>query len=84
MSEPTKGALRASKRKAHYQAQFARTEKNAKRRLRRHLRANPDDAMAAKRYEFKYGTPEVVGFSSKGTKRAARAIAAELQKDARI
>jgi len=83
MTEQTKGSLRASKRKAHYQGQFARTDKNAKRRLRRHLRANPGDAMAAKRYEFKYGTPEAVGFSSKGTKLAARAIAAELRKDAR-
>lgn len=83
MSESqTKGSQRAAKRKAHYKAQFARTEANAKRRLRRHLRSNPGDAGAAKRYEFMYGTPEAVGLSSKGTKLAARAIVAELKKDA--
>lgn len=73
MSEQqTKGTLRAAKRKAHYKAQFARTDANAKRRLRHHLRAHPADTTAIQCYAQRYGAPESVGLSSKGMKRGAR------------
>lgn len=57
-----RGMLRAAaraRRKAKYGAQFLSTEKNQKRVMRRHLRANPGDVNALSIYERKFGPPNI-------------------------
>lgn len=45
-----------------------RMEKNAKRRLRRHVRSNPGDASAARTYAKTFGPVEPLGLSGRGQK----------------
>lgn len=51
----TGGSNRNAKRKAHYAAQFTRTERNKKRTLSRHIRRYPDDIAATRIYGERYG-----------------------------
>lgn len=45
-----------------------RLEKNAKRRLMRHVRSNPGDASAAAVYEATYGKAASLGLNGRGRK----------------
>jgi len=65
-------ANRVAKRKSLYANQFGLTDRNKKRKLRRHLRDFPNDAKAVKRWEETYGPAKDVGMTSKGHKRALR------------
>lgn len=67
-------ANRIAKRKGHYAAQFGITDRNKRRRIKRHVRANPNDTKAIKRYEETYGKVSEVGLSSKGRKQKSKVI----------
>jgi hypothetical protein len=67
-------ANRVAKRKAHYAAQFGITDRNRKRKMRRHVRAHPLDLQAVAEYEKTYGPVAPLGMTSKGHKRAAPKI----------
>lgn len=73
MAADTKGkpkpVVGKPKRKAYYAAQFARTELNRKRRMRRHIRANPYDGKARSLYTLKnFGAADALGVSARGRK----------------
>lgn len=59
--------------KAYYAVQFGKTESNQKKRIRKHIRANPWDLKAVQRYEQTMGRADSFGLSSRGRKLAARA-----------
>lgn len=69
-----RATLRANaraRRNGMYAGQFSRTEVNGKRRMRRHLRANPGDTSGIARYEKKYG-PLSIELNARGRKLLAR------------
>lgn len=65
-------AHRTNKRKSLYAAQFGLTDRNKKRKLRRHISVNPEDLKAIKRYEVNMGKATDIALRSKGRKLAAR------------
>ncbi len=54
--------------KARYKVQFGITDNNRAKKMRKHIRANPSDAQAKKRYEVNMGRADTFGLSSKGKK----------------
>lgn len=66
-------AAARARRKAHYAAQFTVTEKNQRRRLTRHVRSHPHDALARKLHEKRVGATDSLQLTSKGRKLLARA-----------
>ncbi len=64
-----------ARRKAHYAAQFIATEKNQRRKLTRHVRSHPHDALARKLHEKRVGATDSLQLTSKGRKLLAKAVA---------
>lgn len=64
-------ANRVAKRKSHYAAQFGLTDRNKKRKLRRHLRDFPNDVQAVKKWEQAWGPAKDLGVTGRGRMRAA-------------
>lgn len=54
-------------------------EKNQKRKMRRHIRANPMDSAARQRFELTYGRADSVGLSGAGRKLQRRHEVAALR-----
>jgi len=68
-------ANRIAKRKSLYANQFGLTDRNKKRKLRRHLRDFPHDAQAVKKWEQVWGPAKDLGLTAKGRRRTAMALA---------
>lgn len=74
----TKPQGRQQKKNASmYKLQFGLTDRNKKRKLRKHIRANPHDKKAVDRYAKDLGDPKGLGLSAKGRKRTAMALAGQ-------
>lgn len=65
-------AHRTAKRKSLYAAQFGLTDRNKKRKLRRHIRDNPQDLKAIQRYEQTMGKASDLGVSGRAARRLMR------------
>lgn len=58
--------------KAYYKLQYGKTDDNRKKRLLKHLRANPADAKGRQRFEQNMGNAQNIGLSSAGKHRLKR------------
>lgn len=60
--------------KAYYKVQFGKTDANKKKRMQKHLRAQPDDLQAIQRYEMTFGHAKDLGLSCAGRRQQMRRI----------